>query len=92
MARAAKSFSERNIEVRNRCHSMHHPFFDLWVQGKLDKRAMGVYVIQHYFWTSEYFKQFGSLPHELTMKNMKRFAEHVLPELRKHATATVGGA
>jgi alkanesulfonate monooxygenase SsuD/methylene tetrahydromethanopterin reductase-like flavin-dependent oxidoreductase (luciferase family) len=36
--------------------------------------------------------QFGSLPHDLTMKNVTLLAEHVLPFLREHAGATVNAA
>jgi len=36
--------------------------------------------------------QFGSLPHDLTMKNIELLAKHVVPVLREPAPATAGSA
>jgi alkanesulfonate monooxygenase SsuD/methylene tetrahydromethanopterin reductase-like flavin-dependent oxidoreductase (luciferase family) len=36
--------------------------------------------------------QFGSLPHDLTMKNIELLATHVVPYLKEGASRTVGSA
>jgi alkanesulfonate monooxygenase SsuD/methylene tetrahydromethanopterin reductase-like flavin-dependent oxidoreductase (luciferase family) len=36
--------------------------------------------------------QFGTLPHDLTMKNIELLATHVVPSLKESTPATVGSA
>ena len=50
----AKTFREQLIAARDAHHSKNHPFIDLWAHGKLTKPQMAVYVIQHYYFVSDY--------------------------------------
>jgi pyrroloquinoline quinone (PQQ) biosynthesis protein C len=48
------SFHDQLLATRDRRHSKDHPFFELWVQGKLTKEQTALYCTQHYHYVGEY--------------------------------------
>jgi pyrroloquinoline quinone (PQQ) biosynthesis protein C len=48
------SFHDQLVATRDRRHSKDHPFFELWVQGKLTKEQTALYCTQHYHYVGEY--------------------------------------
>jgi len=53
--------ARRIVAIRERWHTMQHPFFKAFGKGKLPIRAMGVYMAQHYKFVSLALPSFGSL-------------------------------
>jgi pyrroloquinoline-quinone synthase len=50
----AGSFHDQLVTARNKKHSKNHPFFELWVQGKLTKEQTAFYCAQHFHYVVEY--------------------------------------
>ncbi|HWX76948.1 MAG TPA: iron-containing redox enzyme family protein [Candidatus Acidoferrales bacterium] len=48
------SFHDQLVAARDKKHSKDHPFFELWVQGKLTKEQTALYCTQHYHYVGEY--------------------------------------
>lgn len=53
------SLRERLVAIRDHYHTKNHRFFDLWSTGKLDKRQMGYYLIQHSRMTRDGLRAYG---------------------------------
>jgi len=53
------SLRDHLIAIRDHYHTMHHTFFDLWAAGKLDRRQMGYYLIQHGRMTRDGLRAYG---------------------------------
>jgi pyrroloquinoline quinone (PQQ) biosynthesis protein C len=53
------SLRERLLAIRERYHTKNHRFFDLWSAGRLDKRQMGYYLIQHSRMTRDGLRAYG---------------------------------
>lgn len=47
------------LGIRDRWHTMNHPFFDDWAAGKLTLMQMGQYMAQHYLLAQEILRPFG---------------------------------
>lgn len=52
---------DRVVEVRDRWHTKHHPFFQLMKDGSLELRALGVYMASHYKFVEFALPSFGFL-------------------------------
>ncbi len=50
----AGTFHDQLVTTRDKKHSKDHPFFELWVQGKLTKKQTALYCTQHYHYVGEY--------------------------------------
>lgn len=61
-------FRNQLIEARDKKHSKDHPFFDLWVKGRLTKEQTALYCIQHHHYVSEYLNwmayEASQVPHQ----------------------------
>jgi pyrroloquinoline quinone (PQQ) biosynthesis protein C len=53
------SLRQRLVAIRDHFHTKNHAFFDLWAAGKLDKKQMGYYLIQHSRMTRDGLRAYG---------------------------------
>ena len=56
---SSTEFKEILTELRDSNHIKNHPYFDLWSQGKLSKKDMAQYVLQHKLWSSQVVNMWG---------------------------------
>lgn len=56
---SSKEFKIKLTELRDINHLKNHPYFDLWSQGKLSKKNMAQYVLQHKLWSSQVVNLWG---------------------------------
>jgi pyrroloquinoline-quinone synthase len=75
------SLRKRLVAIRNQYHTMKHEFFDLWSEGKLDKRQMGYYLIQHGRMTRDGLRAYAlcwvKAPRDVQEHVMSNLAEEV---------------
>jgi pyrroloquinoline quinone (PQQ) biosynthesis protein C len=53
------SLREQLVAIRDHYHTKNHKFFDLWANGRLNKRQMGYYLIQHGRMTRDGLRAYG---------------------------------
>ena len=70
---------ERLVAIRDRYHTKNHRFFDRWANGRLNKRQMGYYLIQHGRMTRDGLRAYGlcwvKAPHDVQAHIMANLAE-----------------
>jgi pyrroloquinoline quinone (PQQ) biosynthesis protein C len=65
------SFHDQLVATRDRRHSKDHPFFELWVQGKLTKEQTALYCTQHYHYVGEYLNWLAYEASQIPRRDVK---------------------
>jgi pyrroloquinoline quinone (PQQ) biosynthesis protein C len=69
----ASSFHDRLVATRDAKHSKNHPFFDLWVQGKLTREQTAFYCTQHYHYVVEYLNWMAFEASQIPQRDVKAY-------------------
>lgn len=56
---SSKEFKIKLTGLRDANHLKNHPYFDLWSLGKLSKKDMAQYILQHRLWSSQIVNLWG---------------------------------
>jgi pyrroloquinoline quinone (PQQ) biosynthesis protein C len=65
------SFHDQLVAARDKKHSKDHPFFELWVQGKLTKEQTALYCTQHYHYVGEYLNWLAYEASQIPRRDVK---------------------
>jgi pyrroloquinoline quinone (PQQ) biosynthesis protein C len=65
------SFHDQLVAARDQKHSKDHPFFELWVQGKLTKEQTALYCTQHYHYVGEYLNWLAYEASQIPRRDVK---------------------
>ena len=65
------SFHDQLVATRDKKHSKNHPFFELWVQGKLTKEQTALYCTQHYHYVGEYLNWLAYEASQIPKRDVK---------------------
>ncbi len=74
------SIGEAIVEIRDRWHTMKHPFFQALADGTLNLRAMGTYMAQHYRFVSKAVPGFGLIVYRAPPDVRKAMIENLAEE------------
>ncbi len=86
---SSKEFENRLIELREANHLKNHPYFDLWSQGKLTKKDMANYVLQHRLWSSQVVNLWGTVVAKASETKVQDFFLENMAE--EHGILSEGG-
>ena len=67
----SENFHDRLIAARDKNHSKDHPFFDLWVAGKLTKQQTAFYCTQHFHYVGEYLNWLAYEASQIPQRDVK---------------------
>src|SRR5436190_13927560 len=67
------TFRDQLVTTRDRKHSKDHPFFQLWVQGKLTKKQTTIYCAQHYHYVTEYLNWMAYEASQIPLRDVKTY-------------------
>jgi pyrroloquinoline-quinone synthase len=67
------SFHNQLVATRDQRHSKDHPFFELWVQGKLTKEQTAVYCTQHFHYVVEYLNWMAYEASQIPQRDVKAY-------------------
>ena len=67
------NFREQLTAKRDQRHSKNHPFFQLWIQGKLTKKQTALYCIQHHHYVAEYLNWMAYEASQIPHRDVKSF-------------------
>jgi len=65
------SFHDQLVAARDKKHSKDHPFFELWVRGKLTKEQTALYCTQHYHYVGEYLNWLAYEASQIPRRDVK---------------------
>jgi len=65
------SFHDQLVAARDKKHSKDHPFFELWVQGKLTREQTALYCTQHYHYVGEYLNWLAYEASQIPKRDVK---------------------
>ncbi|NIO07269.1 MAG: hypothetical protein GTO40_04435 [Deltaproteobacteria bacterium] len=66
-------FSDQLRAIRDNNHSKNHPFFKLWVQGKLTKKQTALYCIQHHYYVTDYINWLAYEASQVPHRDVKAY-------------------
>ena len=69
----SSSFHDRLVATRDRKHSKHHPFFELWAQGKLTREQTAFYCTQHYHFVGEFLNWLAYQGSQIRERDVKNY-------------------
>jgi len=69
----AGTFHDQLVPTRDKKHSKDHPFFELWVQGKLTKKQTALYCTQHYHYVGEYLNWLAYEASQVPHRDVKAY-------------------
>src|SRR5438034_1772234 len=67
------SFHDQLVSTRDKKHSKNHPFFELWVQGKLTKEQTALYCLQHYHYVCDYLNWMAYEASQIPQRDVKAY-------------------
>jgi pyrroloquinoline quinone (PQQ) biosynthesis protein C len=67
------SFHDRLVAARDKRHSKNHPFFELWVQGKLTREQTAFYCTQHFHYVVEYLNWMAYEASQVPQRDVKAY-------------------
>lgn len=86
---SSTEFKEILTELRDSNHIKNHPYFDLWSQGKLSKKDMAQYVLQHKLWSSQVVNMWGIVVAKSSENTVQNFFLENMAE--EHGIISEGG-
>ena len=66
-------FHDQLAEKRDRNHSKGHPFFELWVRGKLTRQQTAFYCTQHFHYVGEYLNWLAYEASQIPHRDVKAY-------------------
>jgi len=67
------SFHDQLVSTRDKKHSKNHPFFELWVQGKLTQEQTALYCLQHYHYVCDYLNWMAYEASQIPQRDVKAY-------------------
>jgi pyrroloquinoline quinone (PQQ) biosynthesis protein C len=67
------SFRDQLVAARDKKPSKDHPFFELWVQGKLTKEQTAIYCMQHYHYVGDYLNWMAYEASQISQRDVKEY-------------------
>ncbi|MDH3446305.1 MAG: iron-containing redox enzyme family protein [Deltaproteobacteria bacterium] len=67
------SFHDQLVATRDKNHSKNHPFFELWLQGKLTREQTAFYCSQHYHYVVDYLNWLAYEASQVPARDVKNY-------------------